>query len=315
MPPCQVITRTGEQCRNTAREGDTRCGVHGYIQDAPRCRRCHRRATVYDLCNYHHNLENIDLMRQIAYDLWDELHYLGTHGADIRDLEERLQDAYERGDINRTWYTRLGLRLLMLEVGLEMEQEDQQEEVQPDNLQAFANDPQSVHRAPVSEQTNRGMAILLATVVPPEQKTLDEIATEWGLSRETKKLIADMRHWYKQSMCREADDWMYKKALDGLWVLIKASVFRTELVKRLREEAEDAYAKCCDGHLTRLVNVMVGFHDGFNPPVSQSELVQQRMSAIAGQDMSIEEKALEAWKALEQLAVPETERSAWIDAF
>lgn len=315
MPQCQVVTLAGTQCRNAARANDTVCSIHRFHEDAPRCHRCHRRAVINDLCQQHYHIDNMNLLRELAYDLWDELYYMGTHGADIRELEERLQDAYERGDINRVWYTRLGLRLLMLEVGLEMEEEDQQEEAQPDNLQAFADDPQSVHRAPVSEQTNRGMAILLAAVVPPEQKTLDEITTEWGSSRDAKKLIADMRHWYKQAMCREAGDWLYKKALDGLWVLIKASEFRSELVKRLREEAEDAYAKCCDGHLTRLVNVMVGFHDGFNPPVSQSELIQQRMSAIAGQDLSIEEKALEAWKVLDELAVPESARSAWIDAF
>lgn len=251
-------------------------------------------------------------MRNMGEDLWMEMQYLSANGTDIRELEDMIAEAYNRGDINRHWFHRLGLRLLLLEFGLD---DDEAAELEDEgDLQAFVNDPQSVHRAPVSEQTNRGLAVLLAVPMPATPDTLDEIADEWGLSRDNKRILHDMKRWYDQPACRSPGDWLYRRALDGLWVTIKASEFRAELAKRLREEAEDAEKKCCDGHITRLVNVMVGFDDRFNPPVPLGELIQQRMSAIAAQDNPAEEKALDAWMALEALGVPEDDRLVWIDA-
>lgn len=314
MPRCQIITGAGVRCRNYARWNDHRCGLHIYQQTNPRCRLCQRIAGANGLCPRHTELENLDMRRNIALDLWDEIEYLAAHGTDVRELEERLQDAYDRGDLTRHWFVRLGLRLILLEIGFPGEEDAPPAEPQ-NELEAFAQDPQSVHRAPVSEQTNRGLDVLLAAPVPSGQDTLAEIEAAWGNSQHTRRLLRDMKRWYKQSTCRDIGDKLYRRALDGLWVLVKASEFRTELVKRLQEEAEDAHKKCCDGHITRLVNVMVGFDDRFSPPVSVAELVQQRMSAIAGRDVSVEEKALEAWMVLEELAVPDVERMAWIDAF
>lgn len=273
---------------------------------------CRRRAVVGDLCRFHHDVENAEVIRGIALDLWDEIEYLLNHGEDFRDMEDRIRDAYDRGDINRQWMQRLNLRLILLDLGFVREEDD---EDAPGDLEAFVADRQNVHREPVSLQTNRGLDVLLKVAMPAGQETLAEIRDAWGGPTKNKKLLRDMKRWYDRSMCREDDDWLYKRTLDSLWALIKTSEFRAELVKRLYEEAVDAEGMCCDGHITRLVNVMTGFHDEFSPHVSHAEQVQQRMSAISATDVSVEEKALEAWKSLAELNVPEADRRAWIEAF
>lgn len=315
MPRCEVVTAAGRPCRNTARAGDTRCGIHHFHQQVVRCRDCRRHAVIDGLCRQHHDILHGVQQNDAGEDLWDEIRWGWRNGEDVRELEEMINDAYDVGTINRMWFRVLMLRLAWLEIGFEIVEEDEEVAEDAGNLQAFAEDPQSVHRAPVSEQTNRGLDVLLAVAVPPETKTLEEIATAWTGRSHVKRITADMRRWYARSTCREDGDWLYKRTLDGLWTMIKASEHRVELTQRLFEESDDACKMCCDGHITRLVNVMVGFDDRFNPPVSQAELVQQQMAAIGAKDISVEEKALEAWVALEGLGVPEVDRVAWIDAF
>lgn len=315
MPTCEAHTRDGQPCRNRAMADNTLCGIHHRVRNVVRCRDCQHLVWRDGLCRFHHEIENAQQRQHAGEELWTELRYQWEHGGDIRDLELRLNEAYDLGDINRVWFRILGLRLAFLEIGVELGQEEPEEDpVAGDDLGAFARDTQSVHRAPVSEQTNRGLDILLGVAVSPEQKTMDEITAEWSARRHVRKVLRDMRMWYGRSMCREDGDWLYKRTLDGLWATIKGSEHREELTKRLYEEAKDARKMCCDGHITRLVNVMVGFDDRFNPPVPLSELVQQRMATIAGRDTSVEEKTLEAWIALEELKVPEGDRMAWIDA-
>jgi hypothetical protein len=87
-----------------------------------------------------------------------------------------------------------------------------------------------------------------------------------------------MAEWYGRDMCRTEGDFLYQRVLDHLWSLILHSEENTELVKRLYQECFEAKGMCCDGHINRLVNVMVGFHDAFNPPLSPKEILQNKMS-------------------------------------
>jgi hypothetical protein len=307
MPRCQAITRLGGHCRNPCAYEQTRCRVH-----RPRelCRLCDQPATRGTLCRLHDDEDRV--RDQIALGLWDELVLDLENGEDVREVEAELDEAFETGTITRRWYTRF-----MMELGRFRRAARERRRGPPpvDELAAFVRDSQNVHREPVSAQTNRGLDVLLSVAVPPTQKTLKEIEAAWGKNVRNQKIIDDMKRWYRTKMCRSDDDKLYKRALKGLWALIKSSAHRDELVKRLKEECTDAVKMCCDGHITRLVNVMVGFDDRFEPPVPVKELLQQKMSAIASKDMSVEEKALEAWIVMDDLKIPDGERSAWIDAF
>ena len=116
------------------------------------------------------------------------------------------------------------------------------------------------------------------------------------------------------ALLEEAGDFLYRRALDGLWTRIKASPHRVELTERLWQECSEACEMCCDGHLARLCNVMVGFDDAFKPPVSAGELLQQRIASIAEMELDIHYKVGEAWKVFEELAIPMAERIPWLEA-
>jgi hypothetical protein len=258
----------------------------------------------------------------MALDLWDELMTALEEGEDVREVEMDIDEAFETGVITRQWYTRFMLELTRFRRARRAaaaapapERHARHRRAPRTELAEFVRDSQNVHMTPVSEQTNRGLEVLLSVEIPDGQKTMKEIETAWGTDRQTRKVIDDMKRWYGKKMCREPGDKLYKKALKGLWALIKTSAHRDELVKRLKEEATDAVKMCCDGHITRLVNVMVGFDDRFEPPVPAKELLQQKMAAIAGKDVSVEQKALEAWIVMDELKIPEAERDAWIEAF
>lgn len=108
---------------------------------------------------------------------------------------------------------------------------------------------------------------------------------------------------------------MYKRMLDGLWARVKAHKERKELTKRLWEEAFESVDKCCQGHLSRLANVLVGFTEEVKAEVPVGEILQQKIAAIAAKDIGVEFKVCEAWTVFEELKVPMEERDAWIEAF
>jgi hypothetical protein len=72
---------------------------------------------------------------------------------------------------------------------------------------------------------------------------------------------------------------------------------------------------CCDGHISRLCNVLVGFDDAFAPPVPFGEILQNKMAAIAALEIETEEKVRQANTFFNEFAVPEPERVAWLEAF
>ena len=186
-------------------------------------------------------------------------------------------------------------------------------------LAGIAGDRQNIHTAVISTQTNQGLKVLFEQVVPPDQATLFEIVTAWrelkvAEIKEIQSVLQDMAEWYTRSMCRAEGDFLYMRVLDHLWSLILHSEENTELVKRLYQECFEAKGMCCDGHINRLVNVMVGFHDAFNPPLSPKEILQNKMSAIAMRDGSLDDKIKEAMEVFEEVKLPEEERQVWLDS-
>lgn len=181
-------------------------------------------------------------------------------------------------------------------------------------LERLALDNQNVHTKEVNQQTSDSMKFLLETPVPIGQDTLAELETAWS-GKKMKKVMRDVKLWSEMKTCVKESDWLYKRMLDGLWVRIKAHKERSELTQRLWEEAFESVDKCCQGHLSRLANVLVGFTDEVKAEVPLGEILQQRIAAIAAEDIGVEFKVCEAWSVFEELNVPMEERDAWIEAF
>lgn len=186
-------------------------------------------------------------------------------------------------------------------------------------LARFAQDRQNVHTAAIVRQTNAGEEKLLAVKTdgkPVGLKILRVFAARAGHLHHVLEVMNDVDHWYRQMNCRINGDRLYGRVLEGLWTLIQQQpeATRHELQRRLWEEMCESVAMCCEGHLSRLVNVMVGFDESFKPPVSVGEMLQTKMSAIAGGSLSNEEKLAQARVVMAELAVPDAEQTAWLEA-
>lgn len=191
-------------------------------------------------------------------------------------------------------------------------------------LERFSRDTQNIHTRVVTQQTNTALDILLNADVPSKQKTITEthmaILDHVAAGRiktslaQIENVDNDVKRWYRVGTCRANGDYLYKRTLDGLWAKIKTSSVRQELEIRLWQEMVDSLGMCCDGHISRLTNVLCGFDDAFAPELSQAEKLQNRMAVIAGMEGGIILQVAEAMAAFRELKVPEDQWEAWVDA-
>jgi hypothetical protein len=191
-------------------------------------------------------------------------------------------------------------------------------------LGRLAGDAQNVHTGVVVKHTNDGTDKLLSIPVPKDQRTLPEITAAVMMKLHIIKfskvldVLSDMGRWYDCNTCRNPGDYLYKRVLDGLWARIRSETnieIQKELILRLYQEMHESNGMCCEGHISRLVNVMVGFDEAFAPPVSFGELLQNKMAAIYAMDIDTTEKVKQATAYFDELGVPAVERTAWIEAF
>ena len=197
----------------------------------------------------------------------------------------------------------------------------------PQNLGQIAADRQNVHTTVVSQQTNGTLDKLLETAgqisSSRRYRAPDWIAAKWlvesyGAWAKVKPVVDDMILWYNRDTCRAVNDRLYHRALDGLYERIRSledKETKAELWKRLFEESTDALGMCCEGHISRLCNVLVGFDESFLPPVSVGELLQTKLAAIFLLEISTDAKREQAIQVMNELNVPEIERDVWLDAF
>ena len=193
----------------------------------------------------------------------------------------------------------------------------------PDGLARIAADRQNVHTTAVSRQTNENLdRILKVDTSSIGNRSVERIGSIWLLrsfSRMHDKFVVldDMSKWYAKTMCRAEGDRLYKRTLDGVFALILTTddvEMKRELVKRLYEECFEAVGLCCDGHISRLCNVFVGFDERFKPEISISEQLQTKIAMIAALDVPRETKMTHATAVLDELRVAPADRIAWLEA-
>jgi len=190
-------------------------------------------------------------------------------------------------------------------------------------LQRLVKDDQNVHTREVSKQTDKSMLVLDSMVVPAKQRTTDEIIDVWLNTlhlpwEQIKPVYEDMQRFGNKATIYSADDYLYRKTLRSLWALIKTykdKATQTELARRLWEETKDSLEMCAQGHITRLANVMVGFHDDFLTPQDPKEKFQDQMAEIARSEKSTGAKVAEATILMDALDMPQDERTSWLEAF
>jgi len=189
-------------------------------------------------------------------------------------------------------------------------------EDQNTDLGKFVGDRQNVHTRVVNRQTDAALASLSTVSVKKKQQTLDEIMACW---RETYSwddihpLYKDMKYWGTVSEVIKKDDYAYRNALRSLWAKIKTyeGDLRKELETRLFEECKDSVGMCAQGHLSRLGNVLVGYVE----MEVVKESFQDKMVAISIKDVDDWVKIAEANKIMDDMKMPEEQRTAWLEAF
>jgi hypothetical protein len=189
-----------------------------------------------------------------------------------------------------------------------------------ENLGNIANDSQSVHSISATKSTNEGIFILEKQEVSPDQRTLKEIEEIWVQKfgeRQVEKVMVDMKDWGSRGQVMDKKKNLYKSVLRGLWAKIKSFnvELKDELVKRLFEECNEALGMCADGHVGRLVNVLVGFDEQFKNNISPKEYFQNNMALIAKSDAPLVFKVEQAKKLMDEAEIPQNERAVWLEAF
>lgn len=189
----------------------------------------------------------------------------------------------------------------------------------PNPLARFAADRQNVHTAAVTRQTNAGEAKLLAAKTDGKGvglRILRVFATRGGYLHDVLRVMNDIDTWYSQRTCREPGDRLYGRMLEGLWALIEQQPEeqRKELRQRLWEEASESVGMCCEGHISRLVNVMSGFDDAFKPRQSEGEILQAKMAELAGMDIPDADKLDQARAFMGTLAMDAAAQAPWLEA-
>jgi hypothetical protein len=197
----------------------------------------------------------------------------------------------------------------------------------------LARDTQNVHTQVVAKQTNGNLELLLEEELAPTQDAL-RLLTGWWMCctrpsfEDYWRVMEDVRHWYTARTCKKTNDRLYRRVLDGLLAKIllateyegklgddpkKDELFK-ELTQRLWEECSEAVGMCCEGHLARLANVLVGFDEAFKPPIPVGEVLQQRMAAIAEMKLSTKLKLQKAVAVMDELEIPVADRAPWLEA-
>ena len=332
MPVCSGICKDGTACYFQAKAGNSVCGKHmaqnTLVAPQPPVVLCGKHMTTGTPCTNpcgegltqcvrHDRLERDRVARQIARRTWaDTLDVLWTTRVP-EDARQFLTQKFTEGVISASFFLAY-MDVLVEEIAFFHQLHPEALVPLKGELHALSLDNQSVHTGVVNKQTQEGLDVLLETpVVQSELSAVMEIANLWT-DKHPLTLVAvvkDMRNWYKTKTCRTKDDALYKRALDGLWARIKLSPAKEDLLQRLWEECHESLNMCCEGHISRLCNVMCGFDDAFKAPISVGELLQQRMAAIAEKEVDVNHKVGEAWAVFEELSTPMGERMSWLSAF
>ena len=180
----------------------------------------------------------------------------------------------------------------------------------PITIGKIANDKQNIHTTIINKQTKDILSLLQAVVIPSGQKTMSEILSVWPAPYE---IEFDMRIWANKPSIVNENDYLYRNTLRSVWAKIKLydAETRKELIRRLGEECAESVGMCAQGHISRLVNVFVGFDDQF----LEKELFQDKMAKISNMTLDKNTKVTMASKIMDEENIDKKERQSWLEAF
>ena len=353
-PICIAVKTDGVRCNKHANHDDNRCNLHHAVilrqQQTEILHRAMREVKL--IYNTHRNnprvaratvdeamprlIEGLTEHHQQRLRAQADQYLIRPMANNLRILIEVANATFEQADAHvQTWVVDgiIPMRVvpqlhqeILRAIQIREWQQVHRPAFRPDQREAqLAADSQNVHTREITQQMRDSINILLAVEVPKDQTgSVREMRVGWierGYSEhEIDVVYRDVVNWWNKDTIYSADDKLYRRLLRGLWWTIKQykADLRTELEKRLWEELRDGaipYSVCTQGHVARLSNVMIGFHDAFVPPVPVGEILQQKMAAIYRMDVSQDEQLSLAKSILAELKVPADQHDNWLSAF
>jgi hypothetical protein len=305
-----ILVQSGKRCKSFASEGSTLCSLHEKLKETARLKRLAREA------------EDVVISQRTAVFVNDQIPWRLMLQMMLTEWRQRTvtdrafwqisrQVAVAQGisldDLEQFYYTIRDMPILPYQQSTE-------------RLRAIAQDNQNVHTNEVATVTENLIKLLLTERIPADQRTLQELTVIFSkicpIDRMSQLLatLSDMNLWYEKNTCIKAGDALYRHLLDAVLVKIESSPHKISLYKRAYEETSESVGLCCQGHLSRLVNIFSGFDSEFVSPVSNKELLQEKMARIAGTEASMEVKIARAQDTLVELQIPREEWNSWIGA-
>ena len=181
------------------------------------------------------------------------------------------------------------------------------------DLEAFARDPESVHRSSVQDTLQQGLDFLMAIPLVPGTNAFHEILNEYITANlfRTKRNICKTLAVDLDTLSVQIGTHLivYTDLLDHLWAYIKGHEHKDALVKRLMEELEEGVDTCGNGKVSRLVNVLAGFEEGLASADLQ-EAFQSKMAALR----SAPDRLQQAQELFREYTIPVDEQRSWLQA-
>jgi hypothetical protein len=176
-------------------------------------------------------------------------------------------------------------------------------------LVVFSNDAQNVHRTATVEYVKQIFDTLMTIEVSATQKTLGLVLTNCNLSDAA--TLQTVRFYTEKASIYDIDK-AYTRALDAVVAYIETHPEKKELYERVTQELTDNVGMCSQGNLSRICNILSGYLDGIQPPVSKNEMMQNKIAAIA---MDSEGNKVERAKAyMREIGIPEADWTPWLEA-
>ena len=158
-----------------------------------------------------------------------------------------------------------------------------QEIVQRPPMETVYNDSQNVHNTELNDSVWDNIGILQQEymVTPISEESYREIYIELRLNDN------QYRSWQRI----ETDKCLFHKdktsvSLKMILLYVLSYIdrqnqqLRIELLQRLGQELTDMSGTCASGHLSRLVNVLVGYHPNINIQISEQERIKASFSQL-----------------------------------
>jgi len=216
--------------------------------------------------------------------------------------------ARDRTQILTCFQTFAMLHIEHLEVTIHEVQRVNPAEVQEGLL--FVNDRQNVHRTDTVQHVKKIFDILMKIPIDVSQNTLASIIQHCNLSG---KAIIQLTTMYCDPTPIYEIENAYPQALDAVWAYITYHPEKKELYQRVKDELTDNIGMCAQGNLSRICNIVSGYLDGVEPMVSKVEEFQNKIAALAADQIN-KNKIETAKQLLKEYDVPTNEWNVWLEA-